>query len=216
MRVSKIISNFLPCWVSLWKRRVFVEIQLKGEIAFILKVQQRRIETRYKDVGKAVHLVTFLRPEPQDEAPQTNTHPIRLFTYTDTSFHVPSYCVQFSFFVVQFSPFCSPAFLLCCQVFLLCCTVFLFAHQYSFFAHRFSFFAHQFSFFSHQFSYFVVRICYWDIEWSSQISFADGNFDQSLILLKLRHRYIKMKRGHCRWKNQFNGLLRCNVWHSHW
>ena len=77
MRVSKIMSNFLPCWVSLWKRRVFdIEIQLKGEIAFILKVQLRRTETRYKDARKNIHLVIFLRPEPQDEAPQTNTHPM--------------------------------------------------------------------------------------------------------------------------------------------
>ena len=74
-----------------------IEIQLKGEIAFILKVQQRRIETRYKDVGKAVHLVTFLRPEPQDEAPQTYKHPMYntpVYIYTDTSFHVPSYCIM--------------------------------------------------------------------------------------------------------------------------
>ena len=48
-----------------------IEIQLKGEIVFILKVQLRRIESRYKDTRKAVHLVAFLRPEPQDEAPQT-------------------------------------------------------------------------------------------------------------------------------------------------
>ena len=58
-----------------------IEIQLRGEITFILKVQLRSIETRYKDTRKDIHLVTFLRPEPQDEAPQTNTHPIRLFTH---------------------------------------------------------------------------------------------------------------------------------------
>ena len=53
-----------------------IEIQLKGEIAFILKVQLRRTETRYKDARKNIHLVIFLRPEPQDEAPQTYKHPM--------------------------------------------------------------------------------------------------------------------------------------------
>ena len=30
-----------------------------------------------------------------------------------------------------------------------------------------------------------VKLCFWDIEWSSQISFPDGNFDQKFNPLEI-------------------------------
>ena len=76
MRVSKIMSNFLPCWVSLWKKWVFdIEIQFKGEIAFILKVQLRRIETRYKD-ARSYSFGYFFTPWTSGWGSPKNTHPM--------------------------------------------------------------------------------------------------------------------------------------------